>query len=133
MVLTLICLLAGPGLLALSVWQDMSPVPLGGVDSPIGEHPAATTWTLAAIAAALGIAAGVLAWLAIRRLSPDASDERLTSGTELGIAALLLMLGGVNVVAAYYSQFLILGAAAIQSLAITVLARYRTRVRPSED
>lgn len=131
-VLTLICLLAGPGLLALSVWQLMSPVPLGGVDSPIGEHPAATTWTLAAIAAALGIAAGVLAWLAIRRLSPDASDERLTSGTELGIAALLLMLGGVNVVAAYYSQFLILGAAAVQSLAITILARFRTRVRPSE-
>ena len=131
-VLTLICLIAGPGLLALSVWQLMSPAPLGGVESPIGQHPATTTWMLAAIAAALGIAAGVLAWLAIVRLAPDASNERLTSGTELGIAALLLMLGGVNVVAAYYSQFLILGAAAVQSLAITILARFRTRVRPSE-
>lgn len=125
-VLAVVGVIGGPGVLVLALWQLFGPENLTG-NSLLGDSPGAVAWTAVGIAAVLGAVAGAMAFAAVRRLAPG--GERWKEGAQWGIAALVLLICGVNVVSAYFDQFAVLIDASVQTGVLGLLARFLDRVR----
>lgn len=124
--LAVVGLIGGPGVLALSLWNLFGPNSLTGNNSMLGGDPGHVAWIAAAIASVTGLVAGILAFRAMRRLGP--SSDQWRSGVQSGLAALGLMLVGVNFLSSYFDQFLVLLDASAQATVFGMLARFGRRV-----
>ena len=122
-IVAVIGLIGGPGVFVYSLWQIFGPGDLPG-QSVLGQHPGPVAWTAAAIAAAVALIAGVLATRAIRGLG---REEDIEQGARWGIASMALLLGGVNVLTSYFSQFVVLVDALIQASVLAMLLRLERR------
>lgn len=125
-VLAVAGLIGGPGVLALSLWNLFGPNSLTGNNSMLGGDPGQVAWIAAAVASVTGLIAGILAFRAVRRLG--ANSDRWRSGVQSGLAALGLMLVGVNFLSSYFDQFLVLLDASAQATVFAMLARFGRRV-----
>ena len=121
--------IGGPGVCALALWHLFGPPSLQGNNSLLGDDFGPVAWTAVAVTAVLGLAAGVLAWRAVRRLGPDGDQHR--SGTRSGVGSVILLLGGVNLTSAYFNQFLVLVQATAQAAVLAALVRLDHRARSS--
>ncbi|WP_144694271.1 hypothetical protein [Dermacoccus nishinomiyaensis] len=124
-VLAVVGVFAGPGVFVYSLWQAYGPDAVSGHNSLLGDHPGKVAWTAASVAALIGTVAAFFAWRAVKRLGDDSSS--LADGARWGIAALLLMLGGVNLLNAYFNQFLVFINACFEAGVVGLLARVKSR------
>lgn len=130
-VLAVVGVIAGPGVLAYAAWQVYGPEPIGDRNSLLGDHPGAVAWTAAAVAAVIGTVAAVFAWKAVRQLGEG--DSRVPDGTRWGIAALMLLLGGANLLNSYFNQFWVFIDACLQASVVGLLMRVRQRASAIVD
>lgn len=125
MLVAAIGLVAGPGVLALALWHLFGPDQLRGNNSLLGDSPGPVAWTAAAIAAIAGLAAGVCAVRAVRKLGRGSDD--LGGGVHWGMVSLGVLLVGVNFTLAYFDQFTVLVEGSVQAGVFGMLARYGRR------
>lgn len=124
-VLTVIGLIAGPGVLGWSLWQLFGPESLRG-NSLLGQQPGAVAWTAAAVAALAGLVAGCCAARAVQLLGPD--SDNLRDGVRWGLVALAVLLVGGNFLSSYFDQFFVLLEGSAQAGVFGALVRYGRRI-----
>ena len=101
-VLTLIGLIAGPGVLGWSLWQLFGPESLRG-NSLLGQQPGA-----------------------VQLLGPD--SDNLRDGVRWGLVALAVLLVGGNFLSSYFDQFFVLLEGSAQAGVFGALVRYGRRI-----